>query len=199
MSARIVGLLGVALVLLPTAAAAQTAGSETLIRQVGAPGVTDAQTLGVLTGLGFDPGTSADLVSPLIAAALSGALAPGNHAVIDQWGEGHRASIHQRGTNLVAGVAQHGAGQVAEILQEGAGHRVGLWLGGTDNAVQVTQRGADNRYFLDFRGESLRHTVIQQGVGLRAIQLGRVSHPFGIVQRGTDFEIRIEHHDRDHE
>lgn len=199
MSRRIVGLLGVALTLLPSAATGQTAASEALIQQVGAPGATDAQTLGVLTGLGFDPGTAPDLVSPLIAAALSGGLAAGNHAVIDQWGEGHRAAIHQRGTNLVAGVAQEGARQVADILQEGSGHLVGLWLEGTDNAVQVTQRGADNRYFLDFRGDALRHTVVQQGIGLRAIQLGRVAQPFGIVQRGTDLEIRIEHHDGNHE
>ena len=167
--------------------------SEALIVQVAKPGETDAETLEILEELGFAWEAPGDLVGPAVAAGLLGAQGDGNTAVVDQRGTGNVVSIVQSGSRNVAAVYQEGSANWVRAVQEGNGNLFGAWLVGSSNALELVQRGDDNRYLLDFVGDDLSHQVVQIGNGLRAVQYGEGSLPFGIRQEGTGMEIRIEH------
>lgn len=127
-----------------------------------------------------------------IARAM-GSAGSGNVAVIEQDGERNVATIEQFGQANVAAVFQRGSDNRIHARQDGNNNTFGAWLDGSNNEFDLTQRGSDNRYYLGFAGRGLDHSVMQEGSGLRAIQVGVGAAPFGIQQRGNDMGIRIEH------
>jgi hypothetical protein len=117
----------------------------------------------------------------------------GSAVTVDQQGDGNSASIHQSGSGNLAAIVQQGAGNRVVGVQQGSANLMAVGLFGDGNELKVAQRGDDNQYSLAFLGNRLDHSVVQQGSGLRAVQVGVGSLPFGIVQQGRGVEIRIEH------
>jgi hypothetical protein len=138
-----------------------------------------------------------DGIGPRAAAISAGASQDGtvrHIALVWQDGEDNHATLLQSGALNVAVVMQLGDLNETWVEQDGSGNVVGARLQGDRNRLSVSQRGDDNTYLLDFTGSSLDHTVVQHGTGMRAVQVGAGSRPFGIEQRGSGAEVTIEHY-----
>ncbi len=48
-------------------------------------------------------------------------------------------------------------------------------------------------YVLAFEGDGLSHSVLQQGQGIEAVQIGIGQRPVSIAQRGRGMRVMIEH------
>jgi hypothetical protein len=133
--------------------------------------------------------------SGIIANALARALTSngGNTAVVYQTGTNNTAQITQRGQNNAAVMVQRGDFNTSTLLQDGSYNVYGSLLDGTNNTLNVVQTGSNNGYFLGFRGSDLNHTVMQDGVGNRAVQVGVGHKPFSIEQRGNNMDITVRH------
>ena len=124
---------------------------------------------------------------------LTGHKAGGSFAIINQDGESNAADVVQIGLSNLAVLHQQGNLNITLLEQLGDHNLFGAWLTGDGNYLDVRQEGNDNIYLLDFIGDNLNHSVVQQGDGIHATQIGSGSQPFSIEQTGSGMNIRIEH------
>jgi hypothetical protein len=136
---------------------------------------------------------AAGLTTPSSGPGITSSDGTGNRTTIEQSGTDNVVAVRQYGTRNVASVVQLGSANRLDAVQNGTANVLHVALAGSDNALGLVQRGEDNRYSLDFRGSGLDHAVVQEGIGLRATQVGVGSLPFGIQQRGTGMEITVQH------
>ena len=110
-----------------------------------------------------------------------------NQAIIDQSGAGNLAVLLQLGNSITTRATQNGTGNVFGVRLSGDN----LDLGGPDG---VTQIGDNNVYLLDYEGSAQQLApTTQVGVDNRVVQIGNVSQPFGVEQRGDGMRMIIRH------
>ena len=117
----------------------------------------------------------------------------GSMAMVHQEGEGNTIMLSQLGFANRAVLTQVGSFNRIDARQEGDRNLLEVLLQGSNNGLDVTQRGNDNVYKLDFLGDGLAHSVLQEGSGLQAAQIGIGTLPLSIEQRGTGMELVIHH------
>lgn len=177
----------------PAAAQAQAPTGEALLTQAASQTTGEAGHADLLTALGVPGVLPASLGVRAVVGGIPGTQVEGNTAVIEQVGGGNKASITQEGRRNVAAVYEDGSFNDVDATQIGSDNVFGAWLVGSFNDLSVTQQGTNNYYYLGFTGANLQHTVTQIGNGLRAIQIGVGSVPFGIQQTGNGAEVIITH------
>lgn len=112
----------------------------------------------------------------------------------EQNGTGNTALVEQYGDANIAVLLQNGTDNRTTAIQNGSRNLFGAWLTGDENQLRVEQYGNENIYMLDFTGSGLNPPpVVQQGDMNQAFQIGVISTPFGIQQRGTGMRLLIEH------
>ncbi len=116
-----------------------------------------------------------------------------NTLSILQRGNGNTAATEQSGSRNYALMQQVGNQNTSTLLQMGDRNVYMSWLNGNNNRLGIEQIGNENTYVLHFTGSNLDHHLVQSGNGLKAIQVGTGTVPFGISQTGNGAGLTIEH------
>ncbi len=164
----------------------------------------DVQLQQAATALRSDVGALSPSETLLNARAQLQGATEGNTATVRQNGEANSVMLTQAGRLNTALVEQFGFDNAVTLLQQGQGNTtlaqqlgsgnvIDVTLIGEANRLDVRQVGQDNLYVLAFEGEGLTHSVLQQGQGIEAVQIGVGRQPVSIEQRGSGMRVMIEH------